>query len=215
MQRLVHLFFSMNRSGIILCSFAAGIAVGTLLLMLPIANENGRWLSFVDALFTATSAACVTGLSVIDTGKDLSIFGQVVLIILIQIGGVGLMTITTLFSIGLGKRINIGQRLLIQESLNQGAPEGVIRMALDIIKYTLIIEFIFGTALAFYFYEILGVLDKALYLGYWHAISAFSNSGFDLMGGYASLTAFSNNLPVNLIFYGIDYSWRVRLYRYW
>lgn len=200
MQRLVHLFFSMNRSGIILCSFAAVIAVGTLLLMLPIANENGRWLSFVDALFTATSAACVTGLSVIDTGKDLSIFGQVVLIILIQIGGVGLMTITTLFSIGLGKRINIGQRLLIQESLNQGAPEGVIRMALDIIKYTLIIEFIFGTALAFYFYEILGVLDKALYWGYWHAISAFSNAGFDLMGGYESLTAFSNNLPVNLIF---------------
>lgn len=200
MQRLVHLFFSMNRSGIILCSFAAVIAVGTLLLMLPIANENGRWLSFVDALFTATSAACVTGLSVIDTGKDLSIFGQVVLIILIQIGGVGLMTITTLFSIGLGKRINIGQRLLIQESLNQGAPEGVIRMALEIIRYTLIIEFIFGTALAFYFYEILGVLDKALYWGYWHAISAFSNAGFDLMGGYASLTAFSNNLPVNLIF---------------
>ncbi|MBQ7884095.1 MAG: Trk family potassium uptake protein [Phascolarctobacterium sp.] len=200
MQRLVHLFFSLNRSMVILFSFAAVIMVGTVLLMLPIAHNNGQWLPFVDALFTSTSAACVTGLSVLDTGRDLSLFGQVVLIILIQIGGVGLMTVTTLFSIGLGKRINIGQRLLIQESLNQGAPEGVIRMALDILKYTFIIEFIFGTILAFYFYELLGVADKALYWGYWHAVSAFSNAGFDLLGDNASLTAFRSSLAVNLIF---------------
>lgn len=200
MQRLVHLFFSLNRSFVILSSFVAVILVGTLLLMLPFAHANGQWLSFVDALFTATSAACVTGLSVLDTGQDLSLFGQIVLIILIQIGGVGLMTITTLFSIGLGKRINIGQRLLIQESLNQGTPEGVIRMALDILKYTFIIEFIFGTMLACYFYDILGVVDKALYWGYWHAISAFSNAGFDLMGNNDSLTAFRGNVVVNLIF---------------
>lgn len=200
MQRLIHLFFSFNRSAVILFSFAAVIVVGTMLLMLPVAHVNGQWLPFIDALFTATSAACVTGLSVIDTGRDLSIFGQLVLIILIQIGGVGLMTITTLFSIGLGKRINIGQRLLIQESLNQVAPEGVIRMALDILKYTFIIEFIFGSVLAFYFYEVLGVVDKALYWGYWHAISAFSNAGFDLLGNYESLTIFRDNLAVNLIF---------------
>lgn len=200
MQRLVHLFFSLNRSMMILFSFAAVIVVGTVLLMLPIAHTNGQWLPFVDALFTATSAACVTGLAVLDTGRDLSIFGQVVLIILIQIGGVGLMTITTLFSIGLGKRINIGQRLLIQESLNQGAPEGVIRMALDILKYTFIIEFVFGTILAFYFYDLLGVAGKALYWGYWHAISAFSNAGFDLLGDYSSLVSFRGNVPVNLVF---------------
>ncbi len=200
MQRLTHLFYSLNRSVVILASFAALICVGTFLLMLPIAHNNGQWLSFVDALFTATSAACVTGLSVLDTGKDLSLFGQIVLIVLIQIGGVGLMTITTLFSIGLGKRINIGQRLLVQESLNQGTPEGVIRMALDITKYTLFIEFIFGTALAFCFYDELGDLGKSLYWGYWHAISAFSNAGFDLLGNNTSLTAYKTNLPLNLIF---------------
>lgn len=200
MQRLTHLFYSLNRSVLILASFAALICVGTLLLMLPIANTDGQWLDFVDALFTVTSAACVTGLAVLDTGKDLSIFGQIVLIILIQIGGVGLMTITTLFSIGLGKRINIGQRLLVQESLNQGTPEGVIRMALDITKYTLIIEFIFGTALAFCFYDVLGEFGKSLYWGYWHAVSAFSNAGFDLLGDYASLTAYKTNVLLNLIF---------------
>ena len=200
MQRLVHLNFSLNRSSLILFSFAAVIIVGTFLLMLPAAHKNGQWLNFVDALFTATSAACVTGLSVLDPGQDLSLFGQIVLIVLIQIGGVGLMTITTLFSIGLGKRINIGQRLLIQESFNNRTPEGVIRMALDITKYTLVIEFVFGTMLAFYFYEFLGTGVKALYWGYWHAISAFSNAGFDLLGNSVSLTAFRANWVVNIIF---------------
>lgn len=200
MQRFIQLFFSLNRSVLILFSFCAVIVMGTFLLMLPIAHTNGQWLPLIDALFTATSAACVTGLSVLDVGKDLTIFGQIVLIILIQIGGVGLMTITTLFSVGLGKRINIGQRLLIQESLNRGTPEGVIRMALDIIKYTLVIEFFFGTILAFYFYEVLGTGVKALYWGYWHAISAFSNAGFDLLGEFASLTDFRGNVVVNFIF---------------
>ena len=110
------------------------------------------------------------------------------------------MTITPLFAVGLGKRINIRQRLLIQESLNQDAPSGVVRIALDIIKYTLVIEFVFGTILAFYFYEMLEMGGKALYWGYWHAISAFCNAGFDLLGDYASLTAFRGNVVVNLVF---------------
>ena len=200
MQRLLHLVYSLNRSTLIAFSFMAIILVGTFLLMLPISNTSGKWLPVIDALFTATSASCVTGLAVLDTGKDLTIFGQLVLITLIQIGGLGLMTITTLFAVGLGKRINISQRLLIQESLNQDAPSGVVRIALDIIKYTLVIEFVFGTILAFYFYEMLKMGGKALYWGYWHAISAFCNAGFDLLGDYASLTAFRGNVVVNLVF---------------
>ena len=200
MQRLLHLVYSLNRSTLIAFSFMAIILVGTFLLMLPISNTSGKWLPVIDALFTATSASCVTGLAVLDTGKELTIFGQLVLITLIQIGGLGLMTITTLFAVGLGKRINISQRLLIQESLNQDAPSGVVRIALDIIKYTLVIEFVFGTILAFYFYEMLEMGGKALYWGYWHAISAFCNAGFDLLGDYASLTAFRGNVVVNLVF---------------
>ncbi|MBQ7020990.1 MAG: Trk family potassium uptake protein, partial [Phascolarctobacterium sp.] len=200
MQRLLHLVYSLNRSTLIAFSFMAIILVGTFLLMLPISNTSGKWLPVIDALFTATSASCVTGLAVLDTGKDLTIFGQLVLITLIQMGGLGLMTITTLFAVGLGKRINISQRLLIQESLNQDAPSGVVRIALDIIKYTLVIEFVFGTILAFYFYEMLEMGGKALYWGYWHAISAFCNAGFDLLGDYASLTAFRGNVVVNLVF---------------
>ena len=200
MQRLLHLVYSLNRSTLIAFSFMAIILVGTFLLMLPISNTSGKWLPVIDALFTATSASCVTGLAVLDTGKDLTIFGQLVLITLIQIGGLGLMTITTLFAVGLGKRINISQRLLIQESLNQDAPSGVVRIALDIIKYTLVIEFVFGIILAFYFYEMLEMGGKALYWGYWHAISAFCNAGFDLLGDYASLTAFRGNVVVNLVF---------------
>ena len=89
---------------------------------------------------------------------------------------------------------------MIQESLNQDAPSGVVRIALDIIKYTLVIEFVFGTILAFYFYEMLEMGGKALYWGYWHAISAFCNAGFDLLGDYASLTVFRGNVVVNLVF---------------
>ncbi len=188
-----------NRSMLVAFSFMALIAVGTFLLMLPASNTNGQWLPIIDALFTATSASCVTGLAVLDTGKDLTIFGQVVLIMLIQMGGLGLMTITTLFSIGLGKRINIGQRLLVQESLNQDKPVGVLNMVIDIAKYTLMIEFFFGTILAFYFSEGLEVGGKAFYWGYWHAISAFCNAGFDLFGNYKSLVDFKGNVVVNLV----------------
>lgn len=183
---------------VVAATFAALILTGTFLLMLPISNTQGEWMPFIDALFTATSATCVTGLAVVDTGKYFTLFGETVLILLIQIGGLGIMTLTTLFSVGLGKRINIRHRLLIQESLNQEGPSGVIKMAVAIVKYTLIIEFIFGSILAAYFYDAMG--SKALYWGYWHSISAFCNAGFDLFGDFKSLVDHQQSIIVNLCF---------------
>lgn len=198
MKNLLRYFFNLNRSMVVAATFAALILTGTFLLMLPISNTQGEWMPFIDALFTATSATCVTGLAVVDTGKYFTLFGETVLILLIQIGGLGIMTLTTLFSVGLGKRINIRHRLLIQESLNQEGPSGVIKMAVAIVKYTLIIEFIFGSILAAYFYDAMG--SKALYWGYWHSISAFCNAGFDLFGDFKSLVDHQQSIIVNLCF---------------
>lgn len=198
MKNLLRYFLNLNRSMVVAATFAALILIGTFLLMLPISNTQGEWMPFIDALFTATSATCVTGLAVVDTGKYFTLFGETVLILLIQIGGLGIMTLTTLFSVGLGKRINIRHRLLIQESLNQEGPSGVIKMAMAIVKYTLIIEFIFGSILAAYFYDTMGI--RALYWGYWHAVSAFCNAGFDLFGDFKSLVDYQQSVPVNLCF---------------
>lgn len=198
MKKFLRFFMCLNRSLFIGLSFGAFILLGTLFLMLPISNTNGQWLSFIDALFTATSASCVTGLTVVDVGKDFTLFGQIVLIILIQIGGLGIMTITSLLSVGLGKKIDIKQRLLISESLNQDEPTGIVRMTMDIVRYTLFIEFFFGSILAVYFYDSMGW--SAFYWGYWHAISAFCNAGFDLLGNFTSLVNMSGDIVVNLCF---------------
>jgi trk system potassium uptake protein TrkH len=156
--------------------------------MLPVSHEHGGWMSFVDALFTATSASCVTGLVVVDTGTYFSLFGQLVLILLIQLGGLGLMLFATLFSVALGRRINLQDRMVIQASLNKNDMNGVVRMCLRVAKYTAVVEVFFGTILAIRFFPLFGL--RGIYYGYWHAISAFCNAGFDLFGHYGSLTGF-------------------------
>lgn len=183
-------------SQLIALTFAGLILAGALLLMLPFAGREGAGLSFVDALFTATSASCVTGLVVVDTGTYFSTFGQLVIIALIQMGGLGLVLFATLFSVLLRKKIDLQSRLNIQASLNQDELDGVVRMSLKIAKYTAVIEGFFGTVLAFRFWPQFGV--RGIYYGYWHAVSAFCNAGFDLFGHYQSLTAFVGDPVVNL-----------------
>lgn len=183
-------------SQLIALTFVGLILAGALLLMLPFASADGSSLSFVDALFTATSASCVTGLVVVDTGTYFSLFGQLVIIALIQLGGLGLVLFATLFSVIMRKRIDLQSRLNIQASLNQNELDGVVRMSLRIAKYTAVIEAFFGTVLALRFYPLYGL--KGIYYGYWHGISAFCNAGFDLFGHYQSLTAFVGDPVVNL-----------------
>lgn len=132
-----------NGSQMVALSFMLLILAGAFLFMLPISTQDRQGLAFLDALFTATSASCVTGLTVIDVGNQLSWFGKMVLIALIQIGGLGIMTMTTLVMVIAGRKVSLRERLFLQESMNQTEISGVVRIALNIIKYTLVIEFFF------------------------------------------------------------------------
>lgn len=187
----------LSPSRLIALTFVGLILTGTVLLMLPMASRTGQSLSFVDALFTATSASCVTGLVVVDTGTYFSLFGQVVLLLLIQLGGLGLMLFATLFSVLLKRRLDLQGRLALQVSLNRDELSGVVRMSLKIVRYTAVIEGVLGTLLALYFLPRYG--PKGIYYGYWHSVSAFCNAGFDLFGNFQSLTLFVGDPVVNLL----------------
>ena len=180
---------------ILVLGFAGLILSGVALLMTPYASKSGDSLRFVDALFTATSAVCVTGLVVVDTGTYFSVFGQSVILLLIQIGGLGVMTVATLVAVLSGKKINLKERLLIQEATNQLDLAGVVRLTLYIIRATLLVELVGGTILALRWFQDFGL--KGVYFGYWHAVSAFCNAGFDLFGEYRSITGYVGDLTVN------------------
>lgn len=182
---------------ILAIGFAFLIFVGTALLMLPHTNTTDKGLPFIDALFTATSAVCVTGLIVVDTGTYFNAFGQMIIIFLIQSGGLGIMAVTTMLIVATGKQIDLQGRLLIQESLNQEDLSGMIRLILNVIKITFAIEFIAGTILALRLYPEFGL--RGIYMGYWHAVSAFCNAGFDLFGNYSSLTNYVDDWTINLV----------------
>ena len=199
-RKLMRKIANINRSTLIGLSFVILILLGAFLLALPISHASGQWGNPLDALFTATSASCVTGLAVWDTGNELSFFGQMVMIFLIQVGGIGIMTISTLFNFGLHKRMNIRQRLLVQDSLNQDDPGEVKRIAFNVFKYTFLTEFFFGTILSLYFYYSMDMGRKAFYWGYWHAISGFCNAGFDLVGNFQSLVGFQGDVVLNVAF---------------
>jgi len=181
--------------------FAVIILVGSILLMLPISNKSGVGIGFVDALFTATSATCVTGLVVFDTWSQFTFFGQMVILILIQIGGLGFMTIAILFSIVLGKRIGLRERSYAMEAVSSMQISGVVRLVKHIVVGTLIFELLGAIILSIKFYPIFG-LGQGIWFGVFHSVSAFCNAGFDLMGAlepYSSLTLFSSDMIVNLV----------------
>jgi trk system potassium uptake protein TrkH len=181
---------------ILALGFAGLIVIGALLLMTPMASKTGQSLSFVDALFTATSAVCVTGLIVVDTGTYFSLFGQIVVIVLIQAGGLGIMTMATLMALIMRRKIQLRERLIMQEALNHMTVSGVVRLTQYIIFATFFLEFIGGTILAIRWYSDLG--STGIYYGYWHAISSFCNAGFDLFGNFSSLTSYVDDITVNL-----------------
>ncbi|WP_420768615.1 TrkH family potassium uptake protein [Parageobacillus thermoglucosidasius] len=183
---------------VFVAGFAVIILVGTALLMLPIATNDGKGLSFLDALFTATSATCVTGLVVVDTGTAFTLFGQLVILALIQVGGLGFMTFATLFAFLLGKRISLKERLLLQEAMNNLTIEGIVRLVKRVLIFTVVIELIGGLLLAVRFSFDMPLL-KAFYFGMFHAVSNFNNAGFDLMGNFRSLTGYVEDPVVTLV----------------
>lgn len=170
----------LNPYQIVVLSFIAVILIGTGGLMLPISSISGQGLSFINALFTATSAVCVTGLTVVDTGRYFSYFGQGVLIVLIQIGGLGVVAITMIIAVIAGRQMRLSGMLLMQKSLNLLTFAGAVRLLINIGIETLIIEFIGGSIMAVRLWQDFGL--KGIYWGYWHAVSAFCNAGFDIFG---------------------------------
>ena len=180
--------------------FVIIIFTGALMLMLPISNKSGEFIPFLDALFTSASAACVTGLVVYDTWTQFTYFGQTVILILIQIGGLGFMSIAILFSMVLGKRIGLRERSFAMEAVSSLQISGVVRLIKHIIIGTLILELIGAVILSIKFYSVFGD-SRAIWFGVFHSVSAFCNAGFDLMGSlepYSSLTSFSSDLIVNI-----------------
>ncbi|MFP7478763.1 TrkH family potassium uptake protein [Terribacillus saccharophilus] len=177
--------------------FLALIALGTFLLMLPMATADRHHLSFIDALFEATSAVCVTGLVVVDTQTTFTLFGQIVLLCLIQIGGLGFMTLTVFIAMLLRRNISFEERHLVKESLNQSSYEGIVRMVRFVLLFTVICEVIGTLILGLHWGSEFGY-PRSFYYGLFHSISAFNNAGFDIMGDFSSMTAYVGDPIVNL-----------------
>lgn len=167
---------------------------GTLLLMLPIASR-GEPLSFFDALFTATSASCVTGLVVVDTGTHFTLFGQIVILALIQMGGLGFMTAATLLFRATRRRISLRSRMTLAESFGEDRLQGIIHLCISAAKYTFFIEACGAVLLCLRFVPDYGL--HGVWLSVFHSVSAFCNAGFDLMGGFSSLTRYVGDPLVN------------------
>ena len=185
----------------IIVSFLCIILVGTLLLLLPFSTKEGNITTFSDALFTSVSATCVTGLTVKDTATHWTVFGQAVILLLVQIGGMGVITI----SVGLvgltGKKIGLRERSTIQESISAPQLGGIVKFIGFIIKTAVVIEVI-GTLLFLpVFCKEFGAVG--IWYAFFHSISAFCSSGFDLMGvrgEFSSLMTFADNIYMNIIF---------------
>ena len=190
----------LSSSQMIILGFAMVILTGSLLLMLPAATREGRGASFADALFTSVSAVCVTGLIVQDTALCWSMFGQAVILVLIQIGGMGVITVAIAVFAASGRKISLKQRSTMQEAICANKLGGIVRLTGFILKTTLLIELLGAAAMAPSFCRIFG-LGKGLWYALFHSISAFCNAGFDLMGSkqpYSSLTFFARSPVINL-----------------
>jgi trk system potassium uptake protein TrkH len=175
------------------------VTLGTALLSLPVSAANGR-LTLLDALFTSTSAVCVTGLIVVDTPTDLSLFGQLVVLVLIQAGGLGYMSITTIVAVAIGRQLSMQARLTLQEALNVETKDGLIRFTVTVFKLTLLFEVAGAALLAARWSGEMGLL-RASYYGLFHAVSAFNNAGFALFSD--SLISFRSDWLVNLVVCGL------------
>jgi len=180
------IFLRLSPAQIVLFSFALTILAGAFLLMLPVsAPDPNRLIGFVDALFMSASATCVTGLATINSGDDLSIFGQMILLILAQVGGLGIMTLTASMSLFMGKSMDVKERIVMQDLLESSSSQELFELIISIIKYTFIIEAWGGIILTVGFYFEGFDLGPALYHGFYHSIMAFCNAG---------LSSFNNNL---------------------
>lgn len=185
----------LNPPRVLTLGFGTLILIGALLLNLPIASKSGESIGFINSLFTSASAVCVTGLVVVNTAKYWSLFGQIVIILLIQMGGLGFMTMATIVALLAGKKISLKERLVIKEQLNQQTMSGLVRLTKYVILLTFVIEGIGAFLLSTRFIPIYG-FKKGLWFSIFHAVSAFCNAGFDIIGN--SMVSFVGDFTINM-----------------
>ena len=183
---------------ILALGFILVILTGALLLTLPISTTSGESTNFLDALFTSTSAVCVTGLIVVDTGTYWNAFGQTVIMILIEIGGLGFMSFTTLIAIILGKKITLRERLILQDAMNTFNIQGLVKMVKYVLMFTVSVQFFGALLFSTQFVPEYG-LGRGMFYSIFHSISAFCNAGFDIFGNFSSLTSYNSNAVVILV----------------
>ena len=195
-------FRKQSPARLISLGFALVILLGSLLLMLPCSVKDGVKLNYIDALYTSTSAVCVTGLIAVDAGDTFTSLGQFFLAMLIQIGGLGVTSIGAGIILAMGKHVDLKSRHLIQEAMNLDSGKGIVRFVKSVFITTLIFE-LSGAALSF----IVFVQDyaplKALGISLFHSVAAFNNSGFDILGNFQNLIPYRDNVLLNLITCGL------------
>ena len=197
-KRMRKSFLGIKPINVLPLGFIGVILIGTILLMLPISNRDGRVFPFLSALFTATSATCVTGLVVVDTATQFTMFGQLVIILLIQLGGLGIMTISMILFSLTGRKVSLHDRLSMAEGLGESRLQGVVRLARGALFVSGAFEFCGSVLLSFRFIPQYGI-GKGIWFSIFHSISAFCNAGFDLIGGYRSMTGYSHDPYILLV----------------
>ncbi len=205
--------YGVNKTRTIALNFMAIILIGACLLTLPVSSKDGQWTDFMTALFTATSASCVTGLVLVDTYNHWSVFGQILILVMIQIGGLGTIAMRILLATFLRRNITLKARNLLQESINSLQIGGIVRLIRQALKGTILFEAAGAFVMAFYFVPRLG-WGRGIYYSVFHAISAFCNAGFDLMGYQGEYVSFVSavdhpliNIPIMalIIFGGLGF----------
>lgn len=177
--------------------FALVILVGAILLSLPISSQSGKPTNFINSLFTSTSAVCVTGLATNDTGTHWNYFGKTVIMLLIEIGGLGFMAFTTLFAMILKKKITLRERLEMQEAMNTFSIQGLVKMVKYILCFTMLVQGLGAILMSTQFIPKYG-LAVGIYYSIFHSVSAFCNAGFDLFGNFQSLVGLNTNTVIIL-----------------
>ncbi|MBQ7082458.1 MAG: Trk family potassium uptake protein [Oscillospiraceae bacterium] len=200
MADLIHKKRHLTSFQTIILGFAGVILVGALILMLPISTKSGVATPFGEALFTSTSAVCVTGLVVQDTATYWSVFGQSVILVLIQIGGLGVITVAASFALLSGRKISLMQRSTMQEAISAPKVGGIVRLTFFVLKVTFLLELLGTLVMMPTFIRDFGA--KGIWMAFFHSISAFCNAGFDMMGTegakYTSLTSYAGNPVINI-----------------
>lgn len=194
-------FFRFSTTRIIALGFLSAIIIGTLLLMLPIASKSGEVTPIQDAAFSATTSVCVTGLTTVVTANHWSLFGHIVMLILIQLGGLGVVTFTTAIYLILGKRVKLSDRLVIQDAYNIDTLSGIVRLTKRIMKATFLVEGIGAILYSIQFVPEFGLI-RGIWYSIFHSISAFCNAGIDLIGT-ESFIPYRDNVLINITTMGL------------